>query len=818
MSSPLRFSTRDRARSSSSASHDKFGNDNFSRSYSPLLALQHLSSGRAELSPPSPINSPLSKRSSYLNSPPFVPVSVQSPGTHYGPTGGFFLPSPVTSYAYAQTKSIYDMQRSPMYNLQQQVKALTVELQELLDAQSTGLLMEHPYRSPIIKKELEVMEASRNASKTGRSGWDGGVTYSVMPDRTRVGPKINLGAARQGIVKAIKALADVKSMEEGVYAMEEAERLKNIGQAEEWENKKMELEERIKEVEEGGEARRVVELRKEREDVEFEIRKVEVHLAALKSRYSNLQTRITGLESTLSSRSSSYRHSLSKISSLQTRFFSSLPTKFGSHEVAVDHWKAEAGAIREKKEQARLEHEALKNGVVHWEEALAIVRGFEEGLKRELASTAATTPSGRMEESSVVPLRRDNVRRNSTRGLFTASIVTSPGAGGYSSPSTFLGNRSKSMTAANSQLPTRSEMEKPSLTRSDTLISNSDDEGQGEVPDDLYVQASPKAKSRARGPSSQEGINQLILKGIEEVLQKLDEKVQLAESKNWRLLVCCLAAEAQAFREAREIMLKKMHCESDNNQVQPILEKNEPKVGLFGDPEEGVGLKSKFGRMELGSKLGNAASRCTITERLGSKDTGHDSEDVAQDWGDIHDFGGVGLMDNEETRPFGIEMEMTPMQNHSLSQSSLQDSSSMSVSPKTPSQRGSLSSKTRKLREGRRVQEGIEGMDGSGWGREADGYGDEESEEDNDNATVKGSIHEGNLQFLKGPTVGQVMRRQGSSGGGVPGGSGMGMESSGPSGIALGLGAGWGRIRSPGLGSTDRKEGGGFGRESLMLG
>jgi len=545
---------------------------------------------------------------------------------------------------------------------------------------------------------------------------------------------------------------------------------------------------------------------------------VEAHLAALKSRHSKLQTRIAGLESTLSSRSSSYRHSLSKISSSQTKFFSSLPAKFGSHEVAVDHWKVEAEVIREKKEQARLEREALKEGVVYWEEALAIVHGFEADLKREMASTAATTPSGGMGGSSVTPLRRDNVSRNSARGFGIASVVTSPGAGDYSSPSTFLGNRSNSITAATPQPPAKPGRQRPSLTRFDSLISNSDDEGQGEVPDDLYPQASPKAKSRARRSSSPESMDQVILKGIEEVLHKLDEKVQLAESKNWRLLVCCLAAEAQAFREAREIMLKKILCATYNNKAQPIPEKNELKDGLFGDPEEGVGLKSKFGRMELGSKLGSVTSRHTVTERFGSRDSGHDSEDVAQNWGDIHDFGGVGLMDNEETRPFGIEMEMTPMQTHSLSQSSLQDSSSMSVSPKTPSQRGSLSGKTRKLRGGRRAREGVEGVDGSGWDREIDGYLGDDNDEDDDNATVKGSIHEGNIQFLKGPTVGQVMRSQGSPGGEVPGGSGMGMGSSGPSGIALGLGAGWGRIRSPELGSADGREGGGFGGESLMLG
>jgi len=521
------------------------------------------------------------------------------------------------------------------------------------------------------------------------------------------------------------------------------------------------------------------------------------------------------LESALSSRSSSYRHSISTISSSQTRFFSSLPAKFGSHEVAVDHWKAEAEAIREKKEQARLEREALKEGVVHWEEALSIVRGFEKDLKCEMARIATTGPSGGMERSSVTPSRRGNARRNITRDFETASVVASPGAGDYSSLPTFLGNRSKSMTAATSQPLTKSGKQWPSLTRFDSLISNSDGEGQGGVPDDLYSQASPKAKSRARRPSSPEGMDQLILNGIEEVLHKLDAKVQLAESKNWRLLVCCLAAEAQAFREAREIMLRKILCETYNNKAQPLPEEREPKGGMFRDPEEAVGLKSRFGRMELGSTLDSVTSRRPVTERFRSRDSGQGSEEVAQNWGDIHGFGSVRLVDNEDTRPFDIEMEMTPMQNRSLSQSILQASSSISVSPKTPSRRGSLSSKTQKLRGVRPEREGVEGVegvDGSGWGREINGYGGEDNDDDDDyNATVKGSIHEGNMQFLKGPTVGQVMRGLGNSGAGVPGGGENGVGSGGPSGIALGA---WGRMKSPGLGSAD---GGGLGGESLML-
>ena len=69
-------------------------------------------------------------------------------------------------------------------------------------------------------------------------------------------PKISLRAARQGIIRAMHALSDVKSIEEEWYAMEEAERLKNISQMIEWKNRKKELEEGLKEGEEGEEGRK----------------------------------------------------------------------------------------------------------------------------------------------------------------------------------------------------------------------------------------------------------------------------------------------------------------------------------------------------------------------------------------------------------------------------------------------------------------------------------------------------------------------------------------------------------------------------------
>ena len=144
------------------------------------------------------------------------------------------------------------------------MKVLTSELQELLDAQSTGLLMNS---AAIVETDNVENKMRQEAPRSGRGGWDGGVTSSNNTPEVR-GPKISLKAARQGIIRAMRALSEVKSTEEEWYAMEETERLKNISQVIEWENRKKELEEGLREVEEGEEVRRVVEMRKEKEDVE----------------------------------------------------------------------------------------------------------------------------------------------------------------------------------------------------------------------------------------------------------------------------------------------------------------------------------------------------------------------------------------------------------------------------------------------------------------------------------------------------------------------------------------------------------------------
>ncbi|KAF8471785.1 hypothetical protein BDZ91DRAFT_716539 [Kalaharituber pfeilii] len=810
MSLPRRYS-------SSSASHDKFNDEAYARSYSPLLQpLQHRSfSTTPELSLPSS-NAATSKKSmgseetslmtgnkvSAANanllglSPPltgqFATKSTHptSSLSHHGTGASFFLPPPaVTTFAYASSKSQYDTQRSPLFSLQQQVKALTAELQDLLDAQADGLLMANQ-DSP---RSATNDNNTKGSLKSGRSGWDGGVTSFTLSERPK--SKMSLKAARKGIIKAMRALADVKAMEEEAYAMEEGERLKNINQVRGWENRRKELQERITDAGEGEEARRVVELRKEREAVELEIRKVEAHLASLKAHHSTLLSRISSLKSTLSDRFATSKQDLTALNASQSRFFSSVPANLRNPSIAIEHWKAEAEALGEKKEQARIEHEALKEGVVEWEEALSIVRRFEEDLKRRLMRPAAAT-IGTTENRNASPLKSSNRINMSNR-------MGSPDSLRYSSPSTFLGNQKTQSSTATPSSGFNSG--KPSFERVTSSVYSSGDE----VPEDLYPRAPSRSKRKPQAHKDIliDGIEMNILKDIEDVLHKLEQKVQNAESKNWKLLVCCLAAEAQAFKEAREIMLKKLHSQASKEpRLSATSQESEPFVSM----DETVGLKSKFGRMEIGSMRMGGSVHTThgITGGLESGPAGaressagggilnermveFDNDDSTQHWGDIHDFGGVGL-DSEEMRQFDLEMEMEPVSGQSRSSSSQQESSS-SISPKTPYRRESLSKRSRMIRS--IIKHDVESLrDRSGWDREGDGVVDED--DDDDSATVKGSI-----QFLKSPTVGQVMRQQGSASGTGASGSGSGSGILGGR-ISLGLGAGWARVRSAQAGNA----------------
>ncbi|KAJ5920431.1 hypothetical protein N7516_011289 [Penicillium verrucosum] len=88
-------------------------------------------------------------------------------------------------------------------------------------------------------------------------------------------------------------------------------------------------------------------------------------------------------------------------------------------------------------------------------------------------------------------------------------------------------------------------------------------------------------------PDYKEGLVRSILDDLEKTTHRIESHLELAEDKDWKLLVCCIAAELEALREARGLLLPAfglpLHEEDaplnsttpkDSPQIDDSLEKN----------------------------------------------------------------------------------------------------------------------------------------------------------------------------------------------------------------------------------------------------
>lgn len=71
--------------------------------------------------------------------------------------------------------------------------------------------------------------------------------------------------------------------------------------------------------------------------------------------------------------------------------------------------------------------------------------------------------------------------------------------------------------------------------------------------EDMQGMASKPSKGRDRA-SEQASRMESLMEGMDSVMSDLEDKLEIAEGKNWNLLVCCMGAELEAFRQGREIL------------------------------------------------------------------------------------------------------------------------------------------------------------------------------------------------------------------------------------------------------------------------
>src|SRR5690606_22101726 len=162
----------------------------------------------------------------------------------------FIPPPPVTSFSVFSAFPNRSMLQDPLHALQEQTNRLQMRIQQLLDAQASAL-MEGNYTDDATSTSSMDMYAS---------------VATVRPGMVK--PKIGLGAARTGILKAMKELGEIKAREQELHQAEVEKRSVEISQLQEWMKRKRQLEEDIAKLENGTEGKRLNAISTEIESVE----------------------------------------------------------------------------------------------------------------------------------------------------------------------------------------------------------------------------------------------------------------------------------------------------------------------------------------------------------------------------------------------------------------------------------------------------------------------------------------------------------------------------------------------------------------------
>ncbi|CRG90080.1 hypothetical protein PISL3812_07121 [Talaromyces islandicus] len=372
----------------------------------------------------------------------------------------------------------FDARSDPLVYIDRQAKHLQRHIQQLLDAQSDGLLAGlsgQPNDEDVLSNgsstpTISVIGSSERPTRT-------------IPVRQPPKKKISLRAARRGILRSMSELLTLREEEKKIIQNWIHERRNVIGEVDVFSNKKRGLEKIISDMQNDRDDKTTREAKKEAKDLEREIGELEIKLASMKTRHRHLVQGIAQAENSAEAKLSSYKESMSLLDSEVRKYlrnpplqplqddsdkpsFYSLNHKRRTLEMARDHWQAEQSELRKRLRGVDQEIAALDEGGPIWQRVLSEISAFEKKLKEEM-------------QQSIM-------------------LSKSPSSGG--------------------QPPVDQE----------------------------------------RG--------QRILVDIEATTRCLEENLELAEGKEWNLLVCSIGTELEALREASIMISSIFNLSQDTNE------------------------------------------------------------------------------------------------------------------------------------------------------------------------------------------------------------------------------------------------------------
>ncbi|KAF1841739.1 uncharacterized protein K460DRAFT_369743 [Cucurbitaria berberidis CBS 394.84] len=308
------------------------------------------------------------------------------------------VPPPVTSSVlWSMPKSsLSPPPRVPdgLLALQRRARHLEQQLQELLDAQADALMGALSGKDTIPEDLVSNGSTTPTVSSvrsTDRSAENGNNEY--MPRKQKVG----LNAARLGISRRIRRLASVRAEELDLLDEDLRNLQLTLENTEAWSQKRLRLENKIKDIEGESVGARAQTLQIEASKLEQEIRQKEEELWALKRRHRRILDELADTENSVEAKLSSYKTSLSLLDreissflarppnanhvSLSSSPFLSLPAKRRTLEMAREYWQDEYTRLAEKCEEVDTDRSALDEGAFMWNDVVKKVADYETSLQ-----------------------------------------------------------------------------------------------------------------------------------------------------------------------------------------------------------------------------------------------------------------------------------------------------------------------------------------------------------------------------------------------------------------------------------------------------
>lgn len=284
----------------------------------------------------------------------------------------------------------------PLLLLARREKGIHRNLQQLLDAQSTGLL--HGFGGGGGGSDAgSNTPTTRSVNGTHRTNGRG-ITPVRQPKPVK---PLGLRGARRGLLKEMEQLVLVKDEESQLLADEIEVRQGVLSRIHTWEERITGAQGKLRVFEDLGEDEGLKGLKREESAIDNEIAEMEERLLLLKTRKRMLGERITEGVNKREAEMSSYRGALKEAEGEVREFLrrtplpiesssgggiEKMPTNHKTLVLARDYFTQQIEGLEGRKEEVEKEKEASTQGVRLWRESCARVVQFEDALRVVISS------------------------------------------------------------------------------------------------------------------------------------------------------------------------------------------------------------------------------------------------------------------------------------------------------------------------------------------------------------------------------------------------------------------------------------------------